>query len=317
MSNGVYIGIDTSNYTTSLAILDQRGELVANLKKPLPVKEGERGLRQSDALFNHTVNIPPLMNEAKKYLENMKPLAIGVSTRPRNVEGSYMPCFLAGISVAESIAAFSGAHLYRFSHQCGHIMAAIYSSREYSLLDREFCALHLSGGTTEILKVKYQNGEFLADICGGTKDLSAGQLIDRVGVYLGLPFPSGAHLEKLALQNTKPLTKTKLAISSTYANFSGAENMAINLYTKTKDSAYTAHFVLDYIGRTICKMLFAYAEQHGSSPFLFAGGVMCNSIIKAMVSENREAYFAEPSMSADNAVGIAALAMRKYKMENN
>ena len=316
MDKSAFIGIDTSNYTTSLAIIDGDGRLVANLKRPLPVKAGERGLRQSDALFNHTLNLPYLMNDARDYLSELKPLAVGVSTRPRNLENSYMPCFLAGVSAAESISAFLGVPLYKFSHQCGHIMAAIYSSGNEDLLNREFCALHLSGGTTEILKVKYSDGAFSAEIKGGTKDLSAGQVIDRVGVYLGLPFPAGAHLEKLALSNTEKLQRVKLAIDKTYVNFSGVENIAIKLFEKTENSAYTAHFVLDYIGRAICKMLDAYAEEHGDCPFLFAGGVMCNSIIRKMVSVERESYFAEPSMSADNAVGTAVLAMQKHKMEN-
>ncbi|MBO5906817.1 MAG: peptidase M22 [Clostridia bacterium] len=316
MAKGAFIGIDTSNYTTSIAIIDGDGTLVANLKRPLAVKQGERGLRQSDALFNHTVNIPNLMREAGKYLSEYTPLAVGVSTRPRNQEGSYMPCFLAGVSAAESASALMGVPLYTFSHQCGHIMAALYSAGKFDLLEREFAALHLSGGTTELVRVKYQSGQFVADICGGTRDLAAGQIIDRVGVYLGLPFPAGAHLERLALENTRPLPKTKLATSSTYVNFSGVENMAIRLYKETEDRAYTAHFVLDYIGRAISKILDEYTVQYGEAPFLFAGGVMCNSIIKSMVSRGREAYFAEPSMSADNAVGTAALAMQKYKMEN-
>ena len=316
MAKGAFIGIDTSNYTTSVAIVSEDGRLVANLKRPLPVKEGERGLRQSDALLNHTVNIPHLMREAREYLSEYEPLAVGVSTRPRNKEGSYMPCFLAGVSAAESAAALLGVPLYSFSHQCGHIMAAIFSADKCDLLDRDFAALHLSGGTSELLSVRYRDGEFIADICGGTKDLAAGQVVDRVGVYLGLSFPAGPHLERLALENTRPLPKTKLATSSTYVNFSGVENMAIKLYKETESKPYVAHFVLDYIGRAVSRMLDAYTEQYGKTPFLFAGGVMCNSIIKSMLSSGREAYFAHPSMSADNAVGIATLAMQKYKTEN-
>ena len=128
MTDGLILGIDTSNYTTSVALLTTEGEPVANLRRLLTVKEGERGLRQSDALFAHTKNLPELMREAEKYLCGRRPLALGVSTRPRNVDGSYMPCFLAGVSIAEGISAMLGAPLFKFSHQCGHVMAGLYSS---------------------------------------------------------------------------------------------------------------------------------------------------------------------------------------------
>ena len=135
MKREVILGIDTSNYTTSVAIMSIDGELIANIKRPLPVKVGERGLRQSDAVFAHIKNIPSAMEEARSYLDGATVVAVGVSERPRNVEGSYMPCFLTGVAVAESVATATGVPLYRFSHQCGHIMAALYSSGRTNLLE--------------------------------------------------------------------------------------------------------------------------------------------------------------------------------------
>ena len=157
----IVIGIDTSNYTTSVALMYSDGELIANIKRPLPVKPGERGLRQSDAVFAHVKNIPSAMREAREYLDGRIPCAVGVSSRPRNVDGSYMPCFLSGVSVAESSCATCGAELYSFSHQCGHIMAALYSSNKLEYLDgREFSAFHVSGGTTEMLRVRASSHGF-------------------------------------------------------------------------------------------------------------------------------------------------------------
>ena len=153
MKKRVVIGIDTSNYTTSYAIISIDGELVANLKRPLPVKAGERGLRQSDAVFAHVKNLPDLASEAKSYLEDCEIVAIGVSEKPRNIEGSYMPCFLAGVAVAENLAGALGVPLYRFSHQCGHIMAAVFSAGRFDLLEAPFAAYHVSGGTTELLRL--------------------------------------------------------------------------------------------------------------------------------------------------------------------
>ena len=315
MRKDVVIAIDTSNYTTSVAILGIDGTLVANLKKLLPVKPGERGLRQSDAHFAHTVNLPELMTEAKKYLADKNVVCIGVSDKPRSVEGSYMPCFLAGVCTATAIACTLGVPLYRFSHQDGHVMAALYSSGHTELIERDFAAFHVSGGTTELLRVSPRGDAFLAERVGETLDVNAGQIIDRVGVYMGCAFPAGPELERLALTCSAKIPSRKLSVNGMSINLSGLENMAVQLYDKTGDRALTAAFVLDYIGRALVAMSDAYEEQYGESTFVYAGGVMSNSIIKKMLSAGRTALFAEPAMSADNAVGVAALTLKKYKTE--
>lgn len=317
ISEKVILGIDTSNYTTSVAIISLDGKLIANLKRPLQVKAGERGLRQSDALFMHTVNLPFLMAEAKDILQGRTPVAIGVSERPRNVLGSYMPCFLAGVSCAEASRVISNLPIYKFSHQCGHIMAAVFSSGRYDLLDGEFAAFHISGGTTELVKVKPQDDGFETELFGGTADLNAGQVIDRIGVLMDLPFPAGVHLEKLALQNTKKVPKKAISANGMTVNLSGLENLAAKLYRETQDKALVAAFVLDFIGRSIVAMSSAYEDKFGKTTFVYAGGVMCNSIIRKMLEVKFDAVFAEPALSADNAVGIAELTRRAYQKEGN
>lgn len=316
MKDRVILGIDTSNYTTSVAILSEDGRLIANLKRPLTVKPGERGLRQSDALFAHTVNLPEIMEEARAYLKGFQVSAVGVSTAPRNQAGSYMPCFLAGVSAAESISAAMDIPAYKFSHQCGHIMAAIYSSGAYELLKGDFAAFHVSGGTTELVRVAPARIGFNAELIGGSADLNAGQVIDRIGVYLGMQFPAGPALEREALKNTKKIPKRKISKNEMQINLSGLENMAIKLYSDTGDKALAAAFVFDYIGRALLALMETYEQMFGKSRFVCAGGVMCNSIIKSMLSEKYDVCFAEPSMSADNAVGIAALSLRAHQAEN-
>ena len=312
MTKNIILGIDTSNYTTSVALMYDDGELIANLKRPLPVKLGEHGLRQSDAVFAHIKNIPDIMAEARTFIGDNSPVAVGVSTRPRNIDGSYMPCFLTGVAVAESLAASLGVPLYKFSHQCGHVMAAIFSSGAYHLLNKSFAAFHVSGGTTEILRVSFTGTEFSAELIGGTADLNAGQVIDRIGAYLGLPFPSGKHLEELAKENLKKLPSKKPKIDSFKINLSGLENMAVKLYEESGDKALTAAFVLDYVEKGIASLAEAYLEAYGDTEFLFAGGVMSNSIVREKLKSKFKAHFAEPNFSADNAVGIAELARRSY-----
>ena len=308
MSSEVFVGIDTSNYTTSYAVVDSAGDLVANLKMPLPVKAGECGLRQSDAVFAHVKNLPEIAVEAGEILKDRKILAVGVSHRPRNIDGSYMPCFLSGVAVAKNISAALGVPIYEFSHQCGHIMAAVFSSGKRELLEMPFAAYHVSGGTTELVLVSYRDDGFSTELVGGTADLNAGQIIDRIGVRMGLPFPAGRHIEELALSNTERVPSRKPSVKGLKANLSGLENLAIKLHEETGDKALTSAFVLDYIGRAIEMTCEALILERGELPFVFAGGVMCNSIIRARLSAKFKAYFAEPAMSADNAVGIAELA---------
>jgi N6-L-threonylcarbamoyladenine synthase len=227
-----------------------------------------------------------------------------------------MPCFLSGVAAAKSISVALGVPLYTFSHQCGHIMAAVYSSVEVGLLNRQFGALHISGGTTELVRITPEDSAFRAELIGGTADLNAGQVIDRIGVYMGLKFPAGPSLEALALENTKKIPRKKISSVGSTVNLSGLENLAIKLYNETEDKSLTAAFVFDYLGRAISAMISSYYDSYGREKIVCAGGVMCNSIIKNMLLREYDVCFAEPRMSADNAVGIAVLTLRAYKTEN-
>lgn len=311
-ADSIVLGIDTSNYTTSVALVTLGGEVVACLRKPLPVREGERGLRQSEATFAHVKNLPEIMNEARAVLGGSSPIAVGVSTRPRNVEGSYMPCFLSGVAAAESISCACNLPLFRFSHQCGHVMAALYSCGAAEEIGDTFAAFHVSGGTTELIRATKTENGFSSELVGGTNDLNAGQIIDRVGVYMGIPFPSGQYLDKMSSEYSGKGDKKKISVKGMNANLSGLENMAKKLYDETKDKARVGAFVFNYIGETLSALRGAYEERYGSSAFVFAGGVMSNSIIRKRLSSHARSYFAEPSLSTDNAVGIAILARDAY-----
>lgn len=308
-----FLGIDTSNYTTSAALVDGLGRVVANCKRPLPVKAGECGLRQSDAVFSHIKNLPSLMEEVRSYLGSATLAAVGVSEAPRRAEGSYMPCFLAGVAAAEAASAAAGVPLYRFSHQCGHIAAAILSSGRSDLFEAPFGAFHVSGGTTEVVRVSSFSEEgFSVELLGGTADLNAGQLIDRVGVMLGLSFPAGPALEALAEACTVRVPKPHPTVRGLTANLSGAENQARKLWEETENAPLTAAFVLDYIARALSDLTVALIEKYGNMPILYAGGVMCNRRIRARLSPLGDTAFAEPLFSADNAAGIALLCRKRH-----
>ena len=299
----LFLGIDTSNYTTSVALC---GDKKVNLRKIIEVKQGERGIRQSDGVFLHLKELP---NQIESLDADMRDItAVGVSVKPRNQEGSYMPVFTAGSGFARVIAKTLGVPLFETSHQDGHIMAGIISCGEEELINEEFTAVHLSGGTTEILSCKYEQGSFNAKIIGGTKDISAGQLLDRLGVALGMKFPCGKELDELSLTTEKTI-KIKTATDGGYFNFSGAETKFLKM-TGTEDAAVLSRSALMFAASSINAALTAL----NSKKVLFVGGVSSNTILRENFSNaHYKAYFASPELSCDNAVGVAHIAKKMYE----
>lgn len=307
-----YLGIDTSNYTTSLALYCGETGQIRQEKQPLPVEAGQLGLRQSDAVFHHVKQLPPL---AEALLQGEGVVAVGASTRPRDVERSYMPCFLAGEMAGRAIAAALHIPFYGFSHQAGHLAAALLGADALALMGRSFLAFHVSGGTTECLLVSPgEDTPFSIRQIGRTLDLNAGQVIDRVGGMLGLPFPAGPHLEKLAEQGGK--APGKAVLKGFDCCLSGLENQCRTLLKQGASAAETARFCQASVGRTILEMALAAKEEHWKLPFLFAGGVMSNKGIREQIqSKIPGALFAPPALSADNAAGIALLTCKSHQKE--
>ena len=307
-----YVGFDTSNYTTSVAVCDGAGQVILNRKQLLSVGAGERGLRQSDALFAHVKNLPELLKDLGDTIGSYTVAGVGCSTRPRNVADSYMPCFLAGKNAACAFAAGLGLSVDAFSHQEGHLMAALYSSgHSDTLLKAPFAAFHVSGGTTELLYATPTKEGFSIDLLGGSADLNAGQAIDRIGVLMGLSFPAGREMEALANTYTGPLPPIKVSVKDGVCNLSGLENLASDLWTKTKDRALVARFVFAYLAKTLTKLTVFVDSKYPDIPILYAGGVMSNRFLQEELGKRKNTYFAEPAFSSDNAAGVALLTRRK------
>ncbi len=303
----MYLGIDTSNYTTSVAGYD--GENIIQKKIPLPVKQGQKGLRQSDAVFLHTVNLPRVLDKFfdKKYDVD----ALGVSVSPTTEENSYMPCFLTGIASAVSISKALDVPLYRFSHQQGHIAAALYGTKKLEFINEEFFAFHISGGTTDLLFVEPDDINILSiKRIGGTTDLKAGQAVDRLGVNLGFPFPAGKYVDAEALKSDKTF-KIKPTVNGLDCSLSGLQNKYEKMISDGEAVEDICKFCIDYLSETILKLIDNAIKIYGKKPIVMSGGVMSNSIIKSRVSAQTGAFFAPPEFSADNAAGIAVLTKLK------
>lgn len=304
------LGFDTSNYTTSVAFFD--GVDFVQNKRLLPVKEGERGIRQSDAVFHHTKMYPSLLSELLEKTGN-DIHSVGVSVTPTTQSSSYMPCFLVGEGVASSLSKVLGIPLHRFSHQQGHIAAALYSADKTELLQSRFYAFHVSGGTTDLVLCESDaESVFKTTPIASSSDLKAGQAVDRIGVRLGIPFPAGAGLEKLAEKSEKSF-KNKIKLQDGFCSLSGLENKCLKMLADGVAPEDTAKYLLSYIADAVTEMTYHAFKRYGELPVIYAGGVMSDKIIKNIITSRFEAFFAEPEFSCDNAAGVAYLSYLKQR----
>jgi N6-L-threonylcarbamoyladenine synthase len=307
----ITISFDTSNYTTSCAYYD--GAAGVNAGRLLDVAPGQLGLRQSDALFMHVRRLPEVFKELD--FQGAAIIAVGASTKPRETEDSYMPCFLAGASQGDVLARALGVPFYGFSHQQGHIAAAAWSAGCVDLLDRPHLAWHLSGGTTELLYVRPQGAAVVCEIIGGTTDVSAGQLIDRAGQLMGLPFPAGRALDELSGQADGASPHAwglRPKVIERAFSLSGAEHQMKKRLESGAGKAEVARFVLMSIVNAVSLATEQAIAAYGDLPVLFSGGVASNSLLRTHFPDG---LFAEPKYSVDNALGVAILTYRAVKAD--
>ncbi len=301
------IGFDTSNYTTSVAHYD--GNNGTNCSELLPVSHGQLGLRQSDAVFSHIKSLPMLTGRLFSNADIIGDItAVGVSTRPRAVEGSYMPCFMVGYSHAKLLADALRVPLLEVSHQQGHVAAALYSANRMDLMDQPHLAWHLSGGTTELLLVEPEGKNVKCKKIGGTTDISAGQLIDRTGKMLELPFPSGKHIDAIS----KDATKTdffRVKCNHTEFSLSGVQNKVEYYYAAGNNASETAAYALRCVCNAVLTATYNALRDYPGLEVVFSGGVASNSMLRQIMQPVRP-VFAEPKFSTDNAIGVAVLTFR-------
>ena len=297
------IGIDTSNYTTSIAYFNGREGV--NCSRLLPVKRGELGLRQSDAVFAHIKSLPELSGRLFSDIDIGKVTAVGVSTRPRAVEGSYMPCFMVGYSHAKLLSDMLHVPLVEVSHQQGHVASSLWSAGRLDLMAKPHLAWHLSGGTTELLLVEPEGRNVRCSKIGGTTDISAGQLIDRTGQLLELPFPSGKHLDALSADaSLKEVFKVKCP--GVEFSLSGVQNKVQQFHQKVGIPAETAAYALRCVANAVFQASQNAMKEYPGLPIVFSGGVASNSMLREIIAP-LDPIFSKPEFSTDNAMGVAVL----------
>lgn len=318
-----FLGLDTSAYTTSVAAVDTDGVLLLDERRLLAVAKGERGLRQSEGVFQHVNNIPILFEGFGNVLSELVPGAIVYSEKPRPAEDSYLPVFRVGRSVAIALSKVLGVPAIAATHQESHVFAGIWSNvllrqQVESQLERgqeqELLAVHLSGGTSELVHVHMEkSGKLELNRIGATTDLHAGQFVDRVGVSLGLPFPAGPQMEELAAKaagSSDSRLQLPAAVKGLEISFSGPTTAAMRMISQGAPPAAVAKAVLDCISKTLVRWLRNAKKATGLAKCLLVGGVMSNKFIRqelvsSLEPEGFELFFAEPKYSTDNAIGLA------------
>ena len=317
----VILGFDTSCYTTSAAAVDERGEVLASARMLLPVPQGQRGLRQSEAVFAHVRQMPQVMEALGRRLDGAQIAAVCASARPRDGEDSYMPVFTVGLGHASVLASALGVPLYETSHQQGHIAAGLIG---HAAPEGPFVALHLSGGTTELLDCR--DGDLI--LLGGSADLHAGQLVDRVGVALGLPFPAGPALERLAVacpEKASALLPASISQDGLSCHLSGVETQAQRLIRAGElTRERIAAEVYDVLARTVARMLDGACRRTGARQALVVGGVASSALLRRLVGDRlgrlrspARVIYGQAQYSADNAAGVASIGMRRYLEEHS
>ena len=312
----VVVGLDTSNYRTSIAAVSTEGDILVNDRELLPVAAGERGLRQSDAVFAHLKRFNGMRSHMLPDGEEYRIVAVASSTAPRDGQASYMPVFQVGTSFGRMMAAVLGVPFFETTHQRGHLAAAAYGTQ---LADaQDYLALHLSGGTTDLLEV---HEDRITQI-GGSLDLHAGQLVDRAGVAMGLPFPAGPGLEELAVHGaSRGLIGCSMTRDHLSCHFSGAETQ-VSRWIRDNSLAREniAREIYDFLARTISRMLAAGGRKTGHMEALVTGGVASSALFRDMLESRLSAIrnaphpvFGKPEMSGDNAVGVAMIGLRRMK----
>ena len=323
--SGLYLGIDTSNYKTSAAVVDENGMPVFTKSEFLSVPDGRRGLRQSECFFRHSCRLPDYFDELTKAVDVSLIRAVGVSSRPRRIEGSYMPCFIAGVNTAREVSSVLGIPVYSFSHQEGHAAAVIENGR--SALPEKSILMHLSGGTTEYLLCSMDDNGYETEIIGGTKDISIGQLIDRAGVAMGHPFPAGQYLDNIAgnFSGTPSSILPRIRINDGYFNLSGAETKLLRTIEISDASEYPALIreLFGLIAGILSESAIRLCSEYNISNIYMAGGVSASSFIRNCIKNNIKPgtsiniIFGDPELSGDNAVGTARLAKRIHNETGN
>ena len=305
MKDIIILGIESSCDETSVAIVKNGREVLSNvINTQISIHELYGGVVPEIASRNHVENISPVMKEALKE----------ANVKIDDVDGiacTYGPglvgALLVGVSYAKALSYAANKPLIGVNHIQGHI-AANYIT--YKDLEPPFLTLLISGGNTQLVLVKdYTKFEIL----GKTRDDAVGEAFDKIARVIGLGYPGGPKMDKLAQEGTPNIVLPKVHIDGLDFSFSGLKTAIINLHHKIPDinkADLAASFEKD-VAEILLENTKKAVKETNINKIALAGGVSANSYIRKAFKELEEkedikVYYPELKLCTDNAAMIAS-----------
>ena len=315
MKDIIILGIESSCDETSVAIVKNGREVLSNvINTQISIHELYGGVVPEIASRNHVENISPVMKEALKE----------ANIKIDDVDGiacTYGPglvgALLVGVSYAKALSYAANKPLIGVNHIQGHI-AANYIT--YKDLKPPFLTLLISGGNTQLVLVKdYTKFEIL----GKTRDDAVGEAFDKIARVIGLGYPGGPKMDKLAQEGIPNIVLPKVHIDGLDFSFSGLKTAIINLHHKTPDinkANLAASFEKD-VAEILLDNTRKAVKESNINKIALAGGVSANSYIRKAFKEleekeNIKVYYPELKLCTDNAAMIASAGYYNYLAGN-
>lgn len=311
MKDILILGIESSCDETSVAVVKNGREVLSNIiSSQVPIHEKFGGVVPEIASRNHVEAISNVTKKALKEANvNLKDIDAIACTYGPGLVGA----LLVGVSYAKALSYASGIPLVGTNHIEGHIAANYISHKE---LKPPFLALIVSGGHTHLVHIKdYKEFEIL----GKTRDDAIGEAFDKVARVIGLGYPGGPKIDKLAKEGEPNIKLPQTYFENLDFSFSGIKTAVINLHHKTPDvnkADLAASFEKAVTDVLITNALKA-AESLKLDTIVLAGGVSANSYIRERFLElektnNMKIYYPEPVLCTDNAAMIASAGYYNY-----
>ena len=305
MNDTIILGIESSCDETSVAVVKNGREVLSNvINTQISIHELYGGVVPEIASRNHVENISPVMKEALKQANVTLDDIDGIAcTYGPGLVGA----LLVGVAYAKALSYASGKPLIATNHIEGHIAANYITYKE---LKPPFLTLLISGGNTQIVLVKdYTRFEIL----GKTRDDAVGEAFDKVARVIGLGYPGGPKMDKLAKEGTPNIELPKVHVDGLDFSFSGLKTAVINLHHKMPDinKADLAASFEKNVAEILIENTKKAIKETGITKIALAGGVSANSYIREEFSKLQdekdiEVYYPELKLCTDNAAMIAS-----------
>lgn len=307
----ITLGIESSCDETSVAVVKNGREVLSNvINSQIKIHEKFGGVVPEIASRNHIEVISDVTKEALMEA-NIKYDDID------HIACTYGPglvgALLVGVSYAKALSYAINKPLTPTNHIEGHIAANYITHKD---LKPPFLCLIISGGHTHLVHIKDYN-DF--EILGKTRDDAIGEAFDKVARVIGLGYPGGPKVDKLAKEGTACIELPKTHMEGLDFSFSGVKTAIINLHHKNPeiDKANLCASFEKYVTGILLENAIKAAKQIGTKTIALAGGVSSNSYIRQsfinLENKGYHIYYPEPILCTDNAAMIASAGYYRYK----